>query len=230
MAENSKHIVITGVSRGLGRAMAEVFLARGHTVIGCARSEDSLRQLEQTSGGLRRFDVVDVADDGQVGAWAEQVIGTFGPPDILINGAAVINRNAPLWNVSAEEFSQVVDININGVVNVIRHFAPAMIERRQGVIVNFSSGWGRSASAKVGPYCATKWAVEGLTKSLAEELPRGMAAIPLNPGVINTEMLQSCFGEEANAYPSPAEWAESAVPYILGLSPAENGQSLSVPA
>jgi NAD(P)-dependent dehydrogenase (short-subunit alcohol dehydrogenase family) len=156
------------------------------------------------------------------------VLTEFGTPDLLLNNAAVINRNAPLWEVSAGEFERVIDINLKGVANVIRHFTPAMIQRGRGVIVNFSSGWGRSVSAEVAPYCATKWAIEGLTKALAEELPRGLAAVPLNPGVINTEMLQSCLGGEAAAYPTPEQWAARAVPFLLELGPKDNGQSLSV--
>src|SRR6185437_9747516 len=108
------------------------------------------------------------------------------------------------------------------VVNVIRHFIPAMIKRKEGVIVNFSSGWGRSADAEVAPYCATKWAIEGLTQALAQELPREMTAAALNPGIINTEMLQSCFGGSASSYPTAAEWAKSAVPYLLSLGPKDN--------
>jgi NAD(P)-dependent dehydrogenase (short-subunit alcohol dehydrogenase family) len=96
------------------------------------------------------------------------------------------------------------------------------------VIVNFSSGWGRSTGAEVAPYCATKWAIEGLTQALAQELPAGMAAIPLNPGIINTDMLQSCFGSSAAVYPTAREWAKRAVPFLLGLGPKHNGQSLTV--
>ena len=75
------------------------------------------------------------------------------------------------------------------------------------MIVNFSSGWGRSTSAEVAPYCATKWAIEGLSQALAQELPKGMACVALNPGIIDTEMLRSCFGESAASYPDAAEWA-----------------------
>jgi NAD(P)-dependent dehydrogenase (short-subunit alcohol dehydrogenase family) len=113
---------------------------------------------------------------------------------------------------------------------VMRHFAPAMIQRGSGVIVNFSSGWGRSTSAEVAPYCATKWAVEGLTQALAEELPAGLAAVPLNPGIIHTQMLESCFGQDATAYPNPARWAEKAVPFLLELRPRDNGKPLTAPA
>jgi NAD(P)-dependent dehydrogenase (short-subunit alcohol dehydrogenase family) len=103
-----------------------------------------------------------------------------------------------------------------------------MVARKRGVIVNFSSGWGRSTSPKVAPYCATKWAIEGLTQALAQELPKGMAAVPLNPGIINTDMLQSCFGKSAHSYPSPADWSRTAVPFLLNLAAADNGESLSV--
>jgi NAD(P)-dependent dehydrogenase (short-subunit alcohol dehydrogenase family) len=95
--------------------------------------------------------------------------------------------------------------------------------------VNFSSYWGRSVAAEVAPYCATKWAIEGLTAALAEDLPKGMAAVPLNPGIIDTDMLRVCFGENASAYLSPNEWAKKAVPYILALGPTDNGQPRTVP-
>ncbi len=97
-----------------------------------------------------------------------------------------------------------------------------------GVIVNLSSGWGRSVAPEVGPYCATKFAIEGFTKALAAELPEGMAAIPLNPGVIDTDMLRSCWADGAASYPKAEAWAKSAAPFILKLGAKQNGQSLSV--
>jgi NAD(P)-dependent dehydrogenase (short-subunit alcohol dehydrogenase family) len=223
------HIVITGVTRGLGRALAEWYIAHGHTVSGCGRSGMEIFELRSTYPEPHSFDAVDVTEVVKVGMWAERVTGA-GAPDILINNAALMNQKAPLWRVSAVEFSKLVDVNIKGVANVIRAFVPMMVEAKRGVIVNLSSGWGRSTSPEVAPYCATKWAIEGLTKALAQELPEGMAAIPLNPGVINTEMLQKCFGAEAASYPKAQEWAGKAAPYILTLGPKDNGQSLSVPS
>ena len=79
-------------------------------------------------------------------------------------------------------------------------------------------------------YHGSKWAVEGLTQALAEELPSSMAAVALNPGVINTEMLQSCFGEAAAAYPAADLWAKTAVPFILKIGPRDSGTPLSVPS
>ncbi|MFQ5733394.1 MAG: SDR family oxidoreductase [Planctomycetaceae bacterium] len=222
-------IVVTGCTRGLGRALTGRFVDAGHTVVGCGRSTDRIEQLREEFGSPHRFDAVDVRDDAAVGAWAGRILADLEPPDLLVNNAALINANAPLWDVPADAFSAVIDVNVKGVVNVIRHFVPAMIERRRGVIVNFSSGWGRSTSPEVAPYCATKWAVEGLTKALASELPDGMAAVPLNPGIIDTEMLRSCFGSGAGHYPNADEWGRVAAPFLLELGPGDNGESLSVP-
>jgi len=226
---NKRTVLITGCTRGLGRAMTDRFVEAGHTVLGCGRSESRIAQLKKEYAEPHRFDVVDVSDDRSVSAWAASVLSNGDPPDLLINNAAVINTNAPLWEVPAEEFSTLIDVNVNGVVNVLRHFLPAMIERRRGVIVNFSSGWGRSVSPDVAPYCASKWAIEGLTKALAAELPRGMAAVPLSPGVIDTEMLRSCFGASAGHHQKPDAWSRVAVPFLLQINERDNGESLTVP-
>jgi NAD(P)-dependent dehydrogenase (short-subunit alcohol dehydrogenase family) len=209
--------------------MAEEFARLGQVVSGCGRSPDEIVQLQKRFGKKHRFSVVDVTHDEEVKAWAESVLKLHGAPDLLINNAGVINKNAPLWKVGPREFSKVIDVNLKGTANTIRHFVPAMIQVKRGVIVNFSSGWGRSTDAEVAPYCATKWAIEGLTNAFAQELPRGMAAIALNPGIINTAMLQSCFGDSASSYPSPSEWARKAVPFILKLAPEDSGKQVTVP-
>jgi NAD(P)-dependent dehydrogenase (short-subunit alcohol dehydrogenase family) len=115
------------------------------------------------------------------------------------------------------------------VANVVRAFVPAMAARGLGVVVNFSSYWGRSTAREVAPYCATKWAIEGLTRALAQELPPGMAAVPFNPGIIDTAMLRSCFGDKAAHYPDARQWAETAVPFLLQLGPKDNGKPLTAP-
>ena len=227
-APTQRHVLITGVSRGLGRAMAEEFARLGHVVIGCGRSRKPVAELQTRLGAPHRFDAVDVAGDAAVKAWSAVVLKSHGVPDLLINNAALINRNAPLWKVPAREFDAVIDVNIKGVTNVIRHFVPAMVNAGRGVIVNFSSGWGRAVDAEVAPYCASKWAIEGLTRALAQELPAGLAAVPLNPGIIDTAMLRSCFGDGAGGYAGPEEWALQAVPFLLSLGPRHNGKPLAV--
>ncbi len=222
-------IVITGVTRGLGRALAEWCIANGHQVAGCGRSGQEIFDLRFSHPEPHDFAPVDVTQHVKVSIWAEKVLGVFGgPPDILVNNAGVMNDPARLWEVPVEKFAQVISINVIGVQNVIRAFVPSMVEAGKGVIVNLSSGWGRSVSPDVAPYCASKWAIEGLTKALAEELPAGMSAVPLNPGVIDTAMLRQCWSEGAGGYPKADDWAKRAGPFILGLGPKDNGQSLSV--
>jgi NAD(P)-dependent dehydrogenase (short-subunit alcohol dehydrogenase family) len=225
----SRIVLITGVSRGLGRAMAVKFAELGHVVVGCGRSKQAIASLQKELDAPHRFSVVDVTRDAQVAKWASEVIKAVGTPHLLLNNAALINPVSPLWEVAWKDFDEVIDVNIKGVANVIRHFVPAMVKRKSGIIVNFSSGWGRDTDAGVAPYCATKWAIEGMTRALAQELPKGMAAIPLSPGIIDTDMLRNCFGNEAGNYPTAEVWVETAVPFLLGLKASDNGKPLTVP-
>ena len=223
----AKIIVITGVTRGLGLAMTKGFIQAGHQVAGAGRDTNQIKALGSQYPD-HQFNALDITDYASVQQWKDSVLAKTGVPDILINNAGVINANAPLWEVPEEEFSKVIDVNIKGVYHVIKAFCPSMIEKGDGVIVNFSSGWGRSVAPDVAPYCASKWAIEGLSKALADELPSGLASIALNPGVIHTDMLDSCFGEQAAHCIKPTEWARAAVPAILGFGASENGASLTV--
>lgn len=220
-------VLITGVSRGLGAALARSFFQRGWRVAGCARSAGSLERLDLGEEAL--FLPGDVADETSMAHFAGEVLSTFGAPDLLLNNAAIINRPAPVWELDDEEITSLVDINVTGTIRVLRHFLPAMIQRGRGVAVNFSSGWGRSTSPEVAPYCASKWAIEGLTRALASELPSGLAAVAFNPGIIDTAMLRTCFGESAAHYPDAEEWAEAAVPYLASLGPRDNGKAVTCP-
>ena len=226
----SRIIVITGATRGLGRAMAEKFIELGHVVAGCGRSTDSVEELNARHGeGKSWFAVVDVADDEAVAEWATRVIDELDAPDLLINNAGLMNDPAPLWQVDADAVSALIDVNLKGVVNVIRHFLPSMISRGNGVIVNMSSGWGRVVDADVAPYCATKWGIEGMTRALALDLPDGLAAVALSPGAVDTDMLRQCWSDSAAAFRGPAEWVEKAAPMILDLGAGDNGKSLTTP-
>ncbi|CAK9177241.1 unnamed protein product [Ilex paraguariensis] len=213
-------VLITGVSRGLGRALALEMAKRGHTVIGCARSSEKLKSLQielssaspssqpnsistsSSSDDRHLFMNVDVRSNSSVEELAHAVMEKKGVPDII----GTINRNNRIWEVPEEEFDSVIDTNLKGIANMLRHFIPLMIESKQGIIVNMSSGWGRSAAAQVAPYCASKWAVEGLTRSVAKELPSGLAIVALSPGVVNTDMLVSCFGSSSSLYQTPESW------------------------
>ncbi|HEX2224554.1 MAG TPA: SDR family oxidoreductase [Thermoanaerobaculia bacterium] len=226
---DERTVLITGVTRGLGMALAIRLAAFGHRVLGCGRSAEVIDTLRETIGEPHDFAVVDITSATEVDAWARRLLAAGQVPDLVLNNAGLINANAPLWEVPAEEFSRVVDVNLKGTFHVIRSFVPAMAERGAGVIVNFSSGWGRTASPEVAPYVATKWGIEGMTRALSQELPRGLSTVAVNPGVIHTDMLESCFGRSAASYPGPDWWAQRAVPFLLSLGPEDNGRSLNIP-
>lgn len=212
--------------------MAEYFAGEGATVLGCGRDAAALEKLSTQLGSPHEFATVDVADDSQVQQWARSILERHGAPDFLLNNAAMINRSAPLWELKSAEVETLLRTNLLGVTNCIHHFVPEMLRRTSGVVVNFSSGWGRSTSPEVASYCASKWAIEGLTQSLAQDLSAAggtVAAVALNPGIIDTQMLRSCFADGASHYPSPSNWVRIAGPFLLSLNGKHNGRSLDVP-
>ena len=229
MSKTIYTIVITGVTKGLGRALAEQYIKLGHLVIGCGRNVNSIESLSNSYPENTDFQVVDISDQKQVCLWAKDVLNKFGTPDFLLNNAGIINKNAALWDVPEQEFSDVININVKGVYNTIKEFVPHMIRIGKGTVVNFSSGWGRSTSPEVAPYCTSKWAIEGLSKSLAQDLPEEMVSVALNPGVIDTNMLRSCWDQNAEMYEKPESWAKRVAPFILNISQKDNGASLTAP-
>jgi len=206
--------------------MALEFASRGWKVAGGARSTDDLETLKNKLQSDHFIDFLDVTDPAGVYSFASRTEEILGVPDLLVNNAGLINRNAPLTEISPEEFSSVLEVNLGGIHNMIRSFVPKMIKKGHGIIANFSSYWGQSTAPDVAPYCASKWGVEGLTRSLAQELPNGLAAIAFNPGVINTDMLRSTFGEQAKGYESPQEWAKHAVDKLELLTSTDSGKTV----
>jgi NAD(P)-dependent dehydrogenase (short-subunit alcohol dehydrogenase family) len=227
-----KTIVVTGCTRGLGLAMTRFFASAGAVVCGCGRDEQAIEALRREFAMPHSFTRVDVSRDEQVQQWKVDLMASHGAPDLLLNNAAIINRNAPLWELEAQEVEDLMRVNVLGVVHMVRHFLPAMMERGKGVVVNFSSGWGRCTSADVATYCASKWGIEGLTQALAQDLSQAgasVSAVALNPGIIDTEMLRGCFGNSAGHYPRAEDWIQRAGPFLLSLGTKHHGRSLDVP-
>lgn len=226
-----KQIVITGVSQGMGQIMARKFATLGHHVIGCSRNKVALDQLQEELGTAVHLTAVDVTNETNVKEWSEVVLAKFGTPDLLINSAGIVHPMSPLWTIESKTFDSVIDTNIKGVANVIRYFVPPMVKQQRGVIINFSSGWGRYAAANAAPYCASKWAIEGMTKALALELPNGMAAVTLWPGTVNTQSLEIIYGKEKAAqFTSPQQWSNIAIPFILHIGAKDNGRPMTIPS
>ncbi|AEA15922.1 MULTISPECIES: SDR family oxidoreductase [Bacillus] len=229
--EIGKSVIITGVTQGLGRAMVDRFDELGWNIYGCGRSKDKIEELKKQYSKIHDFQVIDVSDSQQVNNWANYILNRHTAPDMIVNNASIVNQNAQLWKITAQEFENVMNVNVNGVVNVIRAFVPTMVARKEGIIINMSSSWGREGEAELAPYCASKFAIEGITKSMALELPHGMAVVALDPGgSISTPMLKSCAPQYINESPTPETWSHKATQYILNITIDKNGDSLTCPA
>lgn len=233
-----KLVVITGVTKGIGLALVGEFTRCGWRVAGCGRSVEAVQELQNKYGSEHLLSVVDIKDNASVSKWAKEVASKMGIPSILINNAALINHPKVLWEVPTDEFADIMDTNVLGTVNMLRHFIPLMLQKKQGIIVNVSSGWGANGKitfspdcegwGSFSPYCASKFAIEGLTQSLSQELPQGIIAVTLAPGTSNTDMLYKALPEEAAQYPTAEERAKIIVPYILNIKPSDSGKHLSL--
>jgi len=229
---NKKLVVITGTTQGLGRAMLDRFCEYDNWIVaGGARSKTEIEKLTAEFDQRHDFEVVDVTNSDSVHKWHSKLLERYNiSPSLLINNAGMVNDSAPLWEISPQEWDSVIKVNISGVVNILRVFLPGMIERKSGMVINMSSSRGRRAEKNFAPYCASKFAVEGITQSLAQELPTGLAAVTLDPGKgIGTSLLEKCAPEEMQSSPTPAQWATVAVPYMLSLGEQDNGKALICP-
>lgn len=209
-----RRVVITGVSEGLGLALARAFAARGATVAGCATDADRLRAVDAELGPPHLIRVASVTDEDAMARFAEEACRD-GAPDLVIANAGVINPRQPAWELPVAQWRRVLEVNVVGVAITARAFLPAMVAAGSGLFVATSSGWGRSADWGLGPYCASKFAVEGLVDTLLHDLPEGVRAIALDPGGgINTRMLAECLPDEHEDYVSPERWGPGAAAYI----------------
>src|SRR5512143_827011 len=184
--------VITGAGRGIGAAIAANLAGLGAHVVICARTRSSLEEVSATivkAGGRSRVLECDVTNLKSVEAAAQHVDRALGGVSVLVNNAGVGTFNCPLHELPPEEWQRIMNTNLRGVYYCIRSFAPLMIRARSGHIVNISSLAGKNALPNGAAYSASKWGLNGLTYSLAEEL-RGynIRASVVCPGSVDTEL------------------------------------------
>ena len=181
-------IVVTGASRGLGRAMAERFSDEGARVVLTARDEERMDEIATDLPGESLVVPADVRDADAVERVVARTIEEFDRVDTLVNNAGVSllglydGRNR-LEEISEEDWDTVLEVNLKGVFLFTRAVLPHMYEQGRGNIVNISSGLGRHAIAGAGPYVSSKWGLEGLTRTTALEAEdRGVNANAVDPG------------------------------------------------
>lgn len=185
----SKTWLITGCSTGLGRVLAEAVLARGENVVATARDPAVLSALVEDFPNRARTLALDVTQEGAAAKAVALAEREFGALDVLVNNAGYGVIGA-VEEATASEYRPVFDTNVFGLVETTRAALPALRRKGRGRIVNLSSGAGLVGLAGQGYYCASKFAVEGISEALAEELaPHGIAVIIVEPGPFRTEFL-----------------------------------------
>jgi 3-oxoacyl-[acyl-carrier protein] reductase len=184
--------VVTGAGRGIGAAIARTVAAIGATVVLCGRTRKTLETTAQAmarAGGQAEVAVCDVADLKSVEALAGQVERTLGRVDILVNNAGIGGFGGPLHALAPLDWDQILNTNLRGVYYMIRSLVPLMIRAKTGHIINISSLAGKNALPNGAAYAASKWGLNGLSYSVAEELrSHNIRVSVLCPGSTDTEL------------------------------------------
>jgi 3-oxoacyl-[acyl-carrier protein] reductase len=189
---SGKVVIVTGGSRGIGRAIVELFAAEGADVTFFYRSDtDAAQATVEASAGRAVAEQVDVCDSAAVAEAVERVAERCERIDVLVNNAGIIRDNL-LAFLDDEDVRSVLDTNVGGVFNVTRAVVPYMVSQRAGKIINMSSVAGEKGGRGQTNYAASKGAINAMTRALAAELaPRGIMVNAVAPGVIETEMTEA---------------------------------------
>ena len=185
----TKTWLVTGCSSGFGKVLAEAVLARGDRLVATARKAEALGSLVERYPDTAKATALDVTQEGSAAAAVALDEAAFGGLDILVNNAGFGFMGA-IEEAMPEEYRPMFETNVFGLIETTRAALPALRKQTGARVVNFSSGAGIAGAAGYGYYNATKFAVEGLSEALAQELaPLGLAVIIVEPGPFRTEFL-----------------------------------------
>lgn len=203
-------VMITGASRGLGRALAEGFAAAGWRLVLCARGRGELEALTsafEEAGAEVEWAALDVADESAVADLVRRSEARFGAVDVLINNASILGHRGTLADQPIGQWRSVLEVNLTGALVAIQAVLPGMRVRGGGSIINVSSGVGDRPRAGWGAYAVSKAALEALTWNLAlEERETGVRANVVDPGAMRTDMRRSAYpAEDPETLPGPEE-------------------------
>jgi NAD(P)-dependent dehydrogenase (short-subunit alcohol dehydrogenase family) len=199
---DGKVAIITGGTSGIGKRIAEVFIAEGARIVAAARRQDEGSQLTQDLGGSARFIATDVSDAAQVKAMIDYAIDCFGRVDCLVNNAASPSPMVSIVDVDMDNYDQVMAVNVRGVMLAMKLVIPHMMQQGSGSIINISSVAGIRSGFSAHTYTASKAAVTHLTRSVASEVgEKGIRVNSISPGGIATGI----FGKNAGVEGSKAD-------------------------
>ena len=183
--------LVTGASRGIGKAVAQELAAAGAFVIGTATSEQGAANISEYLDANGAGKALNVATEGAIDALVKDITQAYGSIDILVNNAA-INRDNLLMRMKETEWDEVMATNLKGVYQLSKAVLRGMMKKRQGRIINISSVVAVTGNPGQANYCAAKAGVLGFTKSLAQEIaPRGVTVNAVAPGFIDTDMTRA---------------------------------------
>jgi NAD(P)-dependent dehydrogenase (short-subunit alcohol dehydrogenase family) len=217
---SGKIALVTGGGRGIGAAIARKLAGMGATTVICGRNR---APLDQTAKEIQAESMVcDVSDWNSVSALSERIKSTFGRLDILVNNAGIGGFGGPLHTMPLENWDSVLNTNLRGVFYTVRAFAPLMISSGGGDIINISSIAGKNALPNGAAYAASKWGLNGLSYSIAEEL-RGhnIRVSVICPGSTHTEL-----GPHAGKDPKKMLQAED-VAHVVAMLVTQAPQSFA---
>ena len=190
----NKIVVLTGASSGIGYSLLNYFIKEGARVYGSSRNE---RELTTESKQECNFELLDLADELNVEKYVKTILQKENRIDILINNAGVAHNLALVEEINSEMLNSVVRDNLLPTFNMMKYTIPIMKKNNSGTIINISSRAGRRAVPKLSAYTAAKFAVRGLTESVAKELQdTGIKCISISPAGVNTGMRAMVFGQE----------------------------------
>lgn len=185
--QQTKTFFITGVSSGLGRAIAQAALADGHRVVGTLRSETERAEFSALSPGRSFGKLLDVTDTAAIAPAVEQVEAEIGPIDVLVNNAGY-GHEGVIEESSMEDLRRQFEVNVFGAVAMIKAVLPAMRQRRSGHIINITSMGGIITLPGIGFYHGSKFALEGISESLGKEVRAlGIHVTAVEPGSFRTD-------------------------------------------
>ncbi len=223
MLFNGDVALITGASRGIGRAIALCFAREGARTVLTGRDIDRLERVAReikAAGGDAATLSLDVTRYDEAALAVEEVIATWGRIDVLVNNAGVITYDTPLWATTMDQWDEVMNTNLRGMHLVSRAVVPHMMQREGGVIINVGSSSGRRPDSQYGAYATSKWGVVGYTVSLAHSLqPYGIRVNGINPDWVDTDMARAYNPSGGPDWIAPDEVAQAAL-YLATQAPA----------